>query len=201
MKNRRSTILAFLLCATLVLGIGYAALTDTLTVGGSATFNPSGFVADKVETAIKFTEATSNDAYCTGANVTAADTASMAVIFNDNTEAATSTYESSATFKVLYDTDNTTLPPVSISATATILSAGTADAAPGFSISANDIKYYEADGTEITDSEHAHLHPGAYALVTVTVTYNETLVTPEPTSSVVADIAVRLDVNTVDVVA
>lgn len=194
MKNRRSTILAFLLCATLVLGIGYAALSDTLTIGGSATFNPSGFVNDKVESAIKFTAATSNDAYCTGANITADDTASMAVVFNDNTEAATSTYESSATFKVSYDTTNTTLPAVTISATATILSAGTSNAAPGFSIDATDIKYFDAEGNAATQ-----IVPGAYAEVTVKITYNETLVNPEPTSSVVADIAVRLDVNTVEV--
>ena len=37
MKNRRITIVAFLLIAALTLGIGYAALTDTLTITGSAS--------------------------------------------------------------------------------------------------------------------------------------------------------------------
>ena len=36
MKNRKRVIVAFLLVATLLLGVGYAALTDTLTVGGTA---------------------------------------------------------------------------------------------------------------------------------------------------------------------
>ena len=37
MKNRRITIVAFLLLAALTLGIGYAALTDTLWITGSAS--------------------------------------------------------------------------------------------------------------------------------------------------------------------
>lgn len=36
MKNRKIVIVAFLLIATLLLGIGYAALTDTLTIIGNA---------------------------------------------------------------------------------------------------------------------------------------------------------------------
>lgn len=36
MKNRRRIIVAFMLCAVMLLGIGYAALTDTLTIIGNA---------------------------------------------------------------------------------------------------------------------------------------------------------------------
>lgn len=36
MKNRKIIVVAFMLCATLLLGIGYAALTDTLTIIGNA---------------------------------------------------------------------------------------------------------------------------------------------------------------------
>lgn len=36
MKNRKSVIVAFLLVATLLLGVGYAALTDELTINGTA---------------------------------------------------------------------------------------------------------------------------------------------------------------------
>ncbi len=36
MKNRRRIIVAFMLCAVMLLGIGYAALTDTLTIAGQA---------------------------------------------------------------------------------------------------------------------------------------------------------------------
>ena len=36
MKNRRNVIIAFLLCATILVGVGYAALTDTLRIDGTA---------------------------------------------------------------------------------------------------------------------------------------------------------------------
>jgi len=39
MKNRRLVIVAFLLIATLTIGIGYAALSDTLTIIGNAHIN------------------------------------------------------------------------------------------------------------------------------------------------------------------
>lgn len=41
MKNRRNLIVAFLLCACLIVGIGYAALTDVLDITGSADVNQS----------------------------------------------------------------------------------------------------------------------------------------------------------------
>ena len=40
MKKRRTTIIALLLIAALALGIGYAAITDTLNIGGNATVKP-----------------------------------------------------------------------------------------------------------------------------------------------------------------
>ena len=36
MKNRRTVVVAFLLVAAMLLGVGYAALTDTLTIIGNA---------------------------------------------------------------------------------------------------------------------------------------------------------------------
>lgn len=41
MKNRKTVVVAFLLCAVLLLGVGYAALTDTLDITGSADVNQS----------------------------------------------------------------------------------------------------------------------------------------------------------------
>jgi hypothetical protein len=35
MKNRKIVVVAFLLVATMLLGVGYAALTDELTITGS----------------------------------------------------------------------------------------------------------------------------------------------------------------------
>ena len=42
MKNRRSIIVAFLLCACLIVGIGYAAVSDTLDITGSADVDQTG---------------------------------------------------------------------------------------------------------------------------------------------------------------
>ena len=39
MKNRRNIIVAFLLCACLLVGIGYAALTDVMDVTGTTVYN------------------------------------------------------------------------------------------------------------------------------------------------------------------
>lgn len=41
MKNRKTVVVAFLLIATLLLGVGYAALSDTLDITGSADVNQS----------------------------------------------------------------------------------------------------------------------------------------------------------------
>lgn len=42
MKNRKTVVVAFLLVAAMLLGVGYAALTDTLTVVGNATIDMTG---------------------------------------------------------------------------------------------------------------------------------------------------------------
>ena len=41
MKNRRTVVVAFLLVAVMLLGVGYAALTDTLTITGDLKSDPS----------------------------------------------------------------------------------------------------------------------------------------------------------------
>lgn len=42
MKNRKTVVVAFLLVAVMLLGVGYAALTDTLTIVGNATIDMTG---------------------------------------------------------------------------------------------------------------------------------------------------------------
>ena len=42
MKNRRLTLVAFLLCAALIVGFGYAAVSDTLRIDGTATIDHTG---------------------------------------------------------------------------------------------------------------------------------------------------------------
>ena len=40
MKNRKTVVVAFLLIASMLMGIGYATLTDTLTIEGTASVKP-----------------------------------------------------------------------------------------------------------------------------------------------------------------
>lgn len=60
MKNRRNIIVAFLLCACLIVGIGYAALTDVLDITGSADVNQSA-AEEAFNEDIHFTTAVANE--------------------------------------------------------------------------------------------------------------------------------------------
>lgn len=60
MKNRRTVIVAFMLVAAMVIGVGYAVGTGSLTIKGTATYyNPD---QTTVENMVKFTQATAGDA-------------------------------------------------------------------------------------------------------------------------------------------
>ena len=47
MKNRRNVLIAFLLCATLIVGVGYAAFTGNLIINGTATYTHDGKELDE----------------------------------------------------------------------------------------------------------------------------------------------------------
>ena len=59
MKNRKTIIVAFLLVAALCLGIGYAALTDTLNINGTANISKSAAETEFDED-VYFTSASGN---------------------------------------------------------------------------------------------------------------------------------------------
>lgn len=72
MKNRRTVVVAFLLVAVMLLGIGYAALTDTLTIIGNAHIDV-GAANSKFDEKIYFSDAQATSSTGTG---TTEDTAS-----------------------------------------------------------------------------------------------------------------------------
>ena len=74
MKNRKTIIVAFMLLACMLLGVGYAALTDTLTIAGQANVTTG-------ESSDEFKE----DIYFKSANATAPDTAT---VLTDNNRAS-----------------------------------------------------------------------------------------------------------------
>ena len=47
MKNRRNVLIAFLLCATLIVGVGYATFTGNLIINGTATYTHTGAELDE----------------------------------------------------------------------------------------------------------------------------------------------------------
>ena len=78
MKNRKLVIVAFLVIATLLLGVGYAALTDVLDITGSADVNQSAAE-----------EAFNEDIYFSGA--VANETGNTASVNADNNDKASFT--------------------------------------------------------------------------------------------------------------
>ncbi len=73
MKNRKIVVVAFMLVAVLTLGVGYAALTDTLSLTGYANVGIEGATAD-FDSKIYFSSAEATSS--TGTSATA-DTASV----------------------------------------------------------------------------------------------------------------------------
>ena len=81
MKNRKTVVVAFLLIATLLLGVGYAALNDTLTIAGQANVT-TGKAEDALNEDVYFYSATASSTTGTSG---VADTAS---VLQDNDRAS-----------------------------------------------------------------------------------------------------------------
>ena len=60
MKNRRNIIVAFLLCACLIVGVGYAALSTELYLNGSASLNDT-YMEELFDSKITWVSAESED--------------------------------------------------------------------------------------------------------------------------------------------
>ena len=194
MKNRRLAIVSFLLIAVLVMGVGFAALVDTLNVTGSATFRPAAVVETDVDAAIYFTQAEADGDYCISASVKTSDPdeATMTVYFNDAGE-TDRTYTAIATFTVVYQPqeENAHLPAVQMAYEASALVPGTANLAPGFEVT---VQHEHVGQQKVTEM----FSPGETMLVTVIVTCNADAIN-NTTSESMANITVALKYSTVTV--
>ena len=77
MKNRKTVVIAFLLCACLVVGIGYATLNDELNINGTGLLSKTAADAE-FEKDVYFSEVVSRE-NCT-AVISASDTSNDTVI-------------------------------------------------------------------------------------------------------------------------
>lgn len=103
MKKRRLTIIAFLLCATLLMGIGYASVTGSLTINGTAAYAPAGLVDAAT---VSFANPAANK--CTVALSNANTTATIDVSFADNNgvaDYAGFVYTATAQLDIVYAAD------------------------------------------------------------------------------------------------
>lgn len=173
MKKRRLVVAAFLLCAMLLMSIGYAAITGQLTINGTVTYNGTGEVGADIHTAVKFTEAKALT-NCTAAitDTATGNVANMIVTFNDTEGVAGTKFTATAQYTVAYETEDTTLPKVVFETPVPQL---TGDS--NFAVTVD----------WVNDTEIA---PGGDATMTVTVTYTVPA-TPE-TGSVLASIIIPL---------
>ena len=174
-----------------MMGIGFAALVDTLNITGTATFRPAAVVETDVDAAIYFTEATPDENYCVSATIkTDPDEAGMTVVFNDAGE-TNRTYEAVAKFIVIYQPTDTNahLPAVKLEAVASAITPGTAELAPGFNVTVAHEHIGEV-------AEEGYFSPGESMEITVTVTCDATQITNTSSNSA-ASISVALNYSTV----
>ena len=112
MKNRRIVIVAFLLSAVMVMGIGFATVTGQLNIMGTAKYNSFSETSSDVHTAVKFTDATPvENCTATITDTVTGDTANMIVTFND-TDADANTFTASATYTISYESSDSSLPTI-----------------------------------------------------------------------------------------
>ena len=192
MKKRRIAIISFVLVAVLTMGIGFAALAETLNISGTATFRPTNVVNDRVDAAIAFTKATADGDYCTAVSYSG-DAAGMTVLINDAGES--NIFEAVAVYEVTYDgaaAGATTYPAVKIDTEQTITQTlGSTVSVDGFSI---NVAYAYAENAKVAD----RLSPGETMTVTVTVTYDKSQA-PDLAEVSLANIAVALHYSTEDI--
>ena len=192
MKNRRLLITSFLLVATLLIGVGYAATVGQLSVRGSASFRPADAVVNSKEEAIKFSQndeivmtktltPTNNsglDPITITPAVTSDDEATLYVIVNG--VADVTKYEATATFTVLYDTADQSFDPVYVVAQVNT------PTNPNFEYAVEILNEDSSPNTEYK------LVAGGKIKVKVTVTYTVPDENPD-TVSVTEDLTVHLN--------
>lgn len=161
MFKRRSVIAAFLVVALLAVGVGFAAVSDTLSLGGSVQVTRSGAV-EAFDLNVQFEEPIG------------VLSEQCSVTLSDNNDFATITIDNSPKLKEQGDTASIVLPIVNNSANNATLEIGVDNGVgDGFSI---EYKLYSDEGcqTELNPSQIAKDGGRVYLLITFTVTGDPT---------------------------
>lgn len=209
MKNRKLLIMSFLVAATLVVGVGFAALTGSLDVTGTAKFIGSGMADVEVRNALNFTKAQAGQNAV--ASLTSADPvtgfskyADLTVEFHDlDGSTLGQSYEAYADYTITYGEDEELLPDMTLcsldtkssaehKATVTITETGTAKGT--FTI---DAYWVTAEGVNLGKDSQV-LKAGQSVIMRVVVTYKEDTEADHPQDSFSANITVSLPFHTVD---
>ena len=183
MKKRRIVIISFVLVAVLAIGVGFAAVADTLLIQGNFNFRNATEILGSKDAAIKFTgdvttipEQTATEGAVSITANASDDTASMHVSVNGITVEDGDTvtpYVAVAVYDVKYDTTDTTLDPVHLSV----------------SVSETSVA-----GLEITaEPSTTVLSQGQTMQVTVTVTYTPTVDANNNGSEITETFEIRLE--------
>ena len=188
MKSRRIVVTAFLLCACLIIGVGYAALNDDLVVKGTGLLS-EGMADTEFEKDVYFKEVTTRT-NCT-AVIDASDTTGDTVVITiSDTTSKMAVKGNTATVTLVVANDS--LEPVHV----TLNSVN--DTNGYFSISCD-----EQAGFDIvagTDNGDGTVTPGTTTIV-VTVTLEKTVDATLATLNGGAGVTFQLDLNAVSVSA
>lgn len=171
MKNRKMIVVAFLVAAMLVVGVGYAAVTGNLSVSGSARYIGSS-EATEIRNSIEFASV-ANETHCTVSLIESSagvkDSADMTVEFHDTDASTRGTHIASADFTVIYDSTDNTLPAVQLTSQAGDIATGASNFKGDVTITST---WLNAQGNVIAEPTQT-LQVGQTAVLRVTVTYVE----------------------------
>lgn len=171
MKNRRNIIVAFLLCACLLVGIGYAQVTGNLAISGTARFNGSDKLTNDVNSAVKFVDSQPGK-NCDSATISGEDYGQMTVVINDAVGTPNKQFTAEATYTIGYDTTDITFPEVKLSAVSSAMRPveGVAnDQMDKWNITA--VYQNPSEGATINTDDTVTLAPGATVEVLITITF------------------------------
>ena len=168
MKKRRTLIIALLLVAAMMLGIGYAALSRELIVSSTAILNPN-----KDDFQIEFTDADSSDDEKATASIAASKTTANYEVKGLSKKGDSVTL----TYVVTNNTEDVDAELIGLSLTNGTLYIGDGTSTPGTPADyfQKEVTVEDEEGNVWSESSHITLAPTKTATVTIVITLKQTV--------------------------